>query len=113
MVLHGACSVVTVLYPLASLVGVDSPSQSLHERAAAAKFKYKLGEIEHIPCAKKGARPCNRQIMEDKVHKLYTTFLQDGWDSGEEGGTVVQEDPGKNFILQHNLDMLLDRCCYR
>jgi hypothetical protein len=33
-------------------------------------------------------------------------LLEDGWDSDEEGGTVVQEEPGKKVIFQHNLNMV-------
>jgi putative hemolysin len=105
-VLRAACSAVTVLHQMVLPVGAEATT-SMHERSAAAKFKFTMGEMEHIHCAKKGTHPFNRQIMEEKVHDLCTTFLVDGWDSDEEGGTVVQEEPGKKVILQHNLNMVV------
>jgi hypothetical protein len=79
---------------------------SLVERSSAAKKKYQVGELLDLPPYMKGTHPLNRQIQEDKVLSLCYTILDDGWDSDEEGGTVIQEKPGSHYILDHNKAMV-------
>ena len=79
---------------------------SLVERSSAAKKKIQVGEVLDLPPYMKGTHPLNRQIQEEKVLSLCYTLLDDGWDSDEEGGTVIQEKPGSTYILDHNKAMV-------
>lgn len=71
----------------------------------ALKRPFVVGPPRRIPCWQKGSDPWNRGrgfLSEAKVHSGCDNLIRWRWDPNEELKCVIEEEPGKSLIKDHN-----------